>query len=194
MSRSPAKSRKAIATKLLNKKWLSIVQSTREKGENEIGGSSTVTLPPSLFQDSDSSIPSASHSGGGCMSYGYGWATGAHMTELSTYGAGVHVTGMLGMSWGGQSTKGADVFGALGVNVVGRPTLEASYHSRCGRGGIGDNNGVGAGTGSHNHFQSSGESNASRAHCWSSSSVNSRPAPLSWSSIPSVTFPRGKGV
>ena len=32
-----------MATKSLNKKWLSIVQSTREKGENEVGGSSTIT-------------------------------------------------------------------------------------------------------------------------------------------------------
>ena len=43
MSRSLAKSGKAIATKLLKEKWLSMVQSTREKGENEVGGSSTVT-------------------------------------------------------------------------------------------------------------------------------------------------------
>ena len=44
MSRSPAKSGKAIATKSLKEKWLSIVQSTREKGEDEIGGSSIITL------------------------------------------------------------------------------------------------------------------------------------------------------
>ena len=62
----------------------------------------------------------------------------------------------LGVSWGSQPTKGADVLGTLGVNVVSRPTLEALYHGGCGRGGIGDVNGVGAGTGSHNHFQSSG--------------------------------------
>ena len=43
MSRSLAKSGKAIATKSLKEKWLSIVQSMREKGENAIGGSSTVT-------------------------------------------------------------------------------------------------------------------------------------------------------
>ena len=48
MSRCPAKSGKAIATKLLQgkllkEKWLSIVQSAREKGENGTGGSSTVT-------------------------------------------------------------------------------------------------------------------------------------------------------
>ena len=116
------------------------------------------------------------------------------MTEFSTYGTGMHVAGMLGVSWGGQSTEGADILRALGVNVVGRPTLEALYHSGCGRGGVGDVNGVGAGAGSHNHFQSSGESNASRAHCWSSSSVNSRPTSLSWSSIPLVPFPGGKRV
>ena len=44
MSRSPAKSRKAIAMKSLKEKWLSIVQSARENGENGIGGSSTVTV------------------------------------------------------------------------------------------------------------------------------------------------------
>ena len=45
MSRSPAKSRKAIAMKSLKEKWLSIVQSAKEKGENEMAGSSIVTLP-----------------------------------------------------------------------------------------------------------------------------------------------------
>ena len=43
MSRSPAKSGKATATKSLKEKWLSMAQSTREKGENEVGGSSTIT-------------------------------------------------------------------------------------------------------------------------------------------------------
>ena len=38
---------KAIAMKSLNEKWLSIVQSAEEKGEKEIGGSSTVTESPS---------------------------------------------------------------------------------------------------------------------------------------------------
>ena len=33
-----------MATKSLNEKWLSIVQLTGEKGENEIGGFSTITL------------------------------------------------------------------------------------------------------------------------------------------------------
>ena len=79
------------------------------------------------------------------------------MTELSANGAGVHMAGVLGMSWDSQLTKGADVLRTLGANVVGRLTLEASHHSRRGRGGIGDVNGVGAGaSNSHNHFQSSG--------------------------------------
>ena len=43
MSGSPAKSGNAMATKSLKEKWLSIVQSMREKGENEVGGSSIVT-------------------------------------------------------------------------------------------------------------------------------------------------------
>ena len=44
MSRSPAMSGKAMATKSLKEKWLSMVQSAREKGENEVGGSSIVTV------------------------------------------------------------------------------------------------------------------------------------------------------
>ena len=43
MSRSPAMSGKAIATKPLKEKCSSSVQSAREKGENEIGGFSTIT-------------------------------------------------------------------------------------------------------------------------------------------------------
>ena len=43
MSRSPAMSGKAIATKSLKEKWISKVQLATEKGENAIGGSSTVT-------------------------------------------------------------------------------------------------------------------------------------------------------
>ena len=159
------------------------------------GGSSTVTLPPLLLRDSDLNISSVSHSGGRCTCSGCGWATGAHMTKLSTYGAGMHVTSSLGVSRRSQSTEGADVLRALGANMVGGPALEASYHGRHGRGGVGDTDWVGAGAGdSHNHLQSSGQSNASRAHCWSSPSVNSRPTSLSWSSVPSVALPRGKGV
>ena len=107
-----------------------------------MGGSSIVTLPPSLPQDSNSNIPLVTHSGRGCMSCGCGWATGAHMTEFSTYGTGTHVTGTLGVSWGSPSTEGTNVLRALGVNVVGRSTSEAPYHSGCGRGGVGDVNGI----------------------------------------------------
>ena len=174
MSRSPAMSGKAIAMKSLKEKWLSMVQSASEKGENGIGGFSTVTLPLLLLRDPDSNIPSVNHSGGGCACCGCGWATGAHMTEFSTYGTGAHVTGSLRMSRCSQSTEGADVLRTLGANVVGGSTLEASYHGGCGGGGVGNVDWVGAGAcDSHNHFQSSGQSNASRAHCQSSSSVNS---------------------
>ena len=164
MSRSPAKSGKATAMKSLNEKWLSIVQSTEEKGENETGGSSIVTLPLSLLRDPDLNDPLFSHSGRGYMSCSCSWATGAHMTKFSTYGTGTHGESALGVSWGGQSTKGADIFGALGANMIGQLALEALYHGGCGRGGVGNINGVSAGTGSHNHFQSSRESNTSRAH------------------------------
>ena len=179
MSRSLAMSGKAMATKSLKEKWLSKVQLVREKGENGTGGSSTVTLPPSLLRDPDLNIPSVSHSEGGCTCCGCSWATGVHMTELSTYGTGVHVASMLGVSRGGHLTEGANVFGTLGANVVGGLTLKTSHHGGCWRGGVGDINGVSAHTGSHNHLQSSGQSNASRAHCWSSSPVNSRPTSLS---------------
>ena len=105
------------------------------------------------------------------------------------------MTGSLGMSRRSQSTEGADVLRALRANVVGGSTLEASYHGGCRRGGIGDIDWVSAGAGdSHNHFQSSGQSNTSRAHCWSSSSVNSRPTSLSRSSVSPVALPRGKRV
>ena len=195
MSRSPARSGKAIATKSLKEKWLSMVQSARENGENGTGGSSTVTLPPSLLRDPDLNIPSVSHSGGGCTCCGCSWATGAYMTEFSTYGTGVHVTGSLGVSRRCQSTEGADILWTLGANMVGGSTLEALYHSGRGRGGVGNIDWVGAGAGDfHNHFQSSGQSNTSRAHCRSSSSVNSRPTSLSWSSVPPVALLRGKGV
>ena len=48
MSRSPARSGKATATKLLKEKWLNMVQSIGENGENGIVGSSIIT-PRSLF-------------------------------------------------------------------------------------------------------------------------------------------------
>ena len=79
------------------------------------------------------------------------------MTEFSTDGTGAHGAGLLRVSGRGQSTKGADVLGALGADVVGGPALEASDHGGRGRGGVGNVNWIGAGTGgSHNHLQSSG--------------------------------------
>ena len=155
---------KAMATKSLKEKWLSIVQLAEEKGEKGIGGSSIVTLPPSLLRDPDSNIPSVSHSGSGGASCGCSWATGAHMTEFPTDGTGAHETSALGMSRGGHPAEGANVFGALGADVLGRLALKASYHGRRWGIGVGDEEGVSAGSCSHNHFQSSGESNASRAH------------------------------
>ena len=50
-------SRKAIAMKSLKEKWLSIVQSAKEKGEKGIGGSSTVT--PFLYWNMSSSSNSS---------------------------------------------------------------------------------------------------------------------------------------
>ena len=71
----------------------------------------------------------------------------------------------VGVSRRGQSTKGADVLRALGANLLRGLTLEASHHGGCGRGRVGDVNGVGAGASdSHNHLQSFRQSNASRAH------------------------------
>ena len=51
MSRSPAKSGKATAMKSLKEKWLSIVQSAGEKGENGTGGSSIITGVVQLYRD-----------------------------------------------------------------------------------------------------------------------------------------------
>ena len=150
--------------KSLKEKWLSIVQSVEEKGEKGIGGSSIVTLPPSLLRDPDSNVPSVSQSGSGCTSCGCGWATGAHVTEFPTDGTGAHEASVLGVSWGSHPTKGAYVLGALGADVLSRLALETSYCGGCRRGRVGYIDGIGAGTGSHNHFQSSGESNTSRAH------------------------------
>ena len=78
------------------------------------------------------------------------------MTELPTDGTGAHKASALGVSWGGHLTEGADIFWALRADMVGGPTLKTLYHGWCGRGGVGNVNGVGARAGSHNHFQSSG--------------------------------------
>ena len=92
------------------------------------------------------------------------------------------------MSWGGDSTEGADIFRTLGADVISGPALEASYHGGCGRGGVGNVDWVDAGSGSHNHFQSSRESSTSSAQARSSSSVDSTPTPLSRCCVSSVTL------
>ena len=116
------------------------------------------------------------------------------MTELSADWARAHGTSALRMSRGGSSTEGADVFGVLRVYMVQRLTLEALYN-----GGswwfrsIGDNDGVVACSGLHNHLQSSGEHNTSSVHSRSTLSANPSPASLSWCSIMMILFPWGKG-
>ena len=62
------------------------------------------------------------------------------MTEFPTDWAGAHGTGSLRMSRGGSSTKGADVFGALGVYMVQGLALKAAYGGVVGFSRIGDDN------------------------------------------------------
>ena len=72
--------------------------------------------------------------------------------------------------------------------------LEASYNGGSSwLGSVGDNDEVVAGSGLHNHLQSSGECNTSRAH--SRSTLLDRPSPalLSWHSIVTISFPWRKG-
>ena len=98
MSRSPARSGKATATKSLKEKWLSMVQSMREKGENEVGGSSTVTPThsgsgPSLTCRSNSILPASGRSG---VCQGSGSLSGefiseSHLKAIGLHGAGVQM-------------------------------------------------------------------------------------------------------
>ena len=92
-------------------------------------------------------------------------------------------------------TEGADILGALRTYVVQGLTLEASYDGESGWqfGSVRDNDGVVAGSGLHNHLQSSGEHNTSRAHSRSTSSANPSPALLSWHSVVMILFHWGKG-
>ena len=64
------------------------------------------------------------------------------MTQLSTNGARVHWASALGMTRCYSLTEVADIFRALGVDVVGVLTLEVSYHDRSGGFWIRDNNGL----------------------------------------------------
>ena len=100
----------------------------------------------------------------------------------------------LRVSGGDLSTERADVLGAMGAYIVQGLALEASYNRRGGQfRGVGDIDGVAAGSGLHNHLQSSGERNTSRAHSRSTSSANPSPASLSRHSITTILFPWGRG-
>ena len=115
------------------------------------------------------------------------------MTKFSTDRAGVHGANALRMSGGSPLAEGVDVLGALRVYVVQGLALETLYDSGSGWWfrSVRDNDGVVAGSGLHNHLQSSGEHNTSRAHSRSTSLANPSPASLSWHSIMTISFPRG---
>ena len=117
------------------------------------------------------------------------------MTKFSTYRGGAHGTSALSVSRGRSLAEGADVLGTLGVYMFHRLTLEALYDGGSGwrGGGIRHDNGIVAGPGLHNHLQSSGECNTSRAHSRSTSSANPSPASLSWHSVTMILFPWRKG-
>ena len=116
------------------------------------------------------------------------------MTKFSTDGARTHWASTLRVSRGDSSTIWADVLWAMGVYVVQGLALEASYSRRGGRSwGVGNIDGVTAGSGLHNHLQSSRECNTSRAHSRSTSSANPSPASLSQHSVAMILFSRGKG-
>ena len=118
------------------------------------------------------------------------------MTEFSTNWTSVHGASVLRMSGSGPSAEGADVLRALGVYMVQGLALEVLYDSGSGWWfrSVGDDDGVVAGSRPHNHLQSSGQHNTSRAHSRSTSSVSPSPAMLSWSSIATILFPRRKGA
>ena len=116
------------------------------------------------------------------------------MTKLSTDWAGMHGAGLLGVSRSDSSAEWAYIFGALRAYVFQGLTLEALYGDR-GRwlGGVGNDDGVGVASRLHNHLQSSGEHNMSRAHSRSTLLANPSPALLSRRSIATISFPWGKG-
>ena len=114
------------------------------------------------------------------------------MTELSTDWTGAHGAGMLRVSGGNSSTEQTHTLRALGAYVVQGLTLEALDNSGSGR-RVGDDNGIVAGSGLHNHLQFSREHNTSRAHSRSTSSTNPSPASLSQHSVAMILFSWGKG-
>ena len=99
------------------------------------------------------------------------------------------------MSGSCSSTEGADIFRTLGTYVIQGLALEALYDggSSWWFRGVGDNDGVIAGSRLHNHLQSSREHNMSRVHSRSTLLVNPSPASLSRHSIMMILFPCGKG-
>ena len=116
------------------------------------------------------------------------------MTELSTDRAGAHWASALRVSGGVLSTERTDVFRAMGAYVVQGLALEALCGCRDGRfRGVGTVDRVATGSGLHNHLQSSGECNMSRAHSRSTSSANPSPASLSRHSVATISFSWGKG-
>ena len=90
-------------------------------------------------------------------------------------------------------TEGTNVFWAVGTNMLGGLALEAPYHGGSGGFRVRDDNGIIAGSGLHNHLQSSGERNTSSAHSRSTSSVNPSLALLSQHSVAMILFSWGKG-
>ena len=129
------------------------------------------------------------------MSHSCGWTTGAHKTKLSADWAGAHGASVLRMSRGDSLAEGADILRTVGAYMVQGLALEALYDSGGGWWfrSVRDNDGVVADSGLHNHLQSSGERNTSRAHSRSTLLVNPTPASLSWHSVTMISFPWGKG-
>ena len=99
---------------------------------------------------------------------------------------------MLRVSGGNSSTEQTDTLRAFGAYVVQGLTLEALDNSGSGW-RVRDDNGIVAGSGLHNHLQSSGEHNMSRAHSRSTSLTNPSPASLSRHSVATISFSWGKG-
>ena len=99
------------------------------------------------------------------------------------------------MSGGSPLAEGADILRALGAYVVQGLALEALYDSGgCwGFGSVRDNDGVVAGSGLHNHLQSSRECNTSSTHSRSTLLDRPSPASLSQHSIMTISFSWGKG-
>ena len=85
------------------------------------------------------------------------------------------------------------VLRALGTDIFSGLALEAPYHSGSSWFRVGDDDGVVAGSGLHNHLQSSGEHNTSSAHSRSALLVSPSPALLSQCRVVTILFPYGKG-